>query len=397
MPFDRDHTALSKSSTYGRGEIDVEDRFHQLGWKRLSVILVVTAVAFGTLSLPSAFATLGMVIGTVACVILGLAAMYASYIIGEVKLKYPELKHYVDMGRLLMGRRGYYIFSFAFVAQLILVVGSHCLTGGTAFVAISGSSICSLVFSIASTVVLILLAIPPSFAEVAILGYIDFISIVAAITVTIIATGVQSSKTRERLAGVNWSAWPREGTTFAEAMTAITNIVFAYAFAVTMPSFMDEMHTSMGFRKSIVAVGIVEICIYTFTGAILYAFVGQDVQSPALLSANPIITKFAFGLALPVIFISGSINITVVCRYLFGLLFDRTPCRHIDSVRSWAAWITMVFLAGILSWIVSEVIPLFYELLSVISSIFVSAFSYCIPSIMWYRLLKEGGGTSDEI
>jgi hypothetical protein len=96
------------------------------------------------------------------------------------------------MGRLLMGRWGYYIFSFAFVAQLILVVGSHCLTGGTTFVAVSGSIMCSLVFSIASTVVLILLAIPPSFAEVAILGYIDFISIVAAITVTIIATGIQS-------------------------------------------------------------------------------------------------------------------------------------------------------------------------------------------------------------
>ncbi|KAH7220491.1 transmembrane amino acid transporter protein-domain-containing protein [Fusarium redolens] len=190
--LDRDHTVLSRSSTCGRGEVDAENRFHQLGWKRLLIILIITAITLGTLSLPSAFATLDMAIGTVACVLLGLAAMYASYIIGEVKLKYPQTKHYVDMGRLLMGRWGYYIFSFAFVAQLILVVGSHCLTGGTAFVAVSGSSICSLVFSIASTVVLILLAIPPSFAEVAILGYIDFISIVAAMTVTIIATGIQS-------------------------------------------------------------------------------------------------------------------------------------------------------------------------------------------------------------
>jgi amino acid permease len=92
------------------------------------------------------------------------------------------------------------------------------------------------------------------------------------------------------LAGINWSAWPREGTTFAEAMTAIAKIVFAYAFAVAMPSFMDEMHTPVDFRKSIVAVGIIEIGIYTFTVAILHAFVGQDVQSPALLSANDTFT-----------------------------------------------------------------------------------------------------------
>jgi hypothetical protein len=73
--LDRDYTVLSRSNTCGRGEVDAKNRFHQLGWKRLSVILVVTAVALGTLSVPSAFATLGMAIGTVACVLLGLAAM----------------------------------------------------------------------------------------------------------------------------------------------------------------------------------------------------------------------------------------------------------------------------------------------------------------------------------
>lgn len=271
------------------------------------------------------------------------------------------------------------------VVQLVLVVGSHCLTGKTAIVAITSSSICSLAFSAISTIALVLLAIPPSFSEVAILGYIDFISIIAAVGVSIIATGVDST-TRHSA----WSAWPKDGVTFAESMTAIMNIVFAYGFAVTMPSFMDELHTPKDFRKSIVAVGIIEIGIYTFTGAILYTFIGQDVRSPALLSASPTIFKIAFGLAFPVIFISGSINITVICRFIHGQSFQHSPLRQINTKRGWITWLLLVLTVSVLAWVISEAIPLFYELLSIISYLFVSSFSFYVPSILWLFLLKEG-------
>ncbi|CAG9997151.1 unnamed protein product [Clonostachys byssicola] len=379
------HGVLSKASTLDMGEINTDDRFRRLGWKRLVVLLIVEAVALGTLSLPSAFATLGMFLGIVLCIGIGMTAMYAAFVIGQVKLKYPGIKHYADIGRLLLGSFGFYLFSFGFVVQLLLVVGSHCLTGKTAIVAITSSNICSLVFSAISTIALILLAIPPSFSEVAILGYIDFISIIAAIGVTIIATGVDSP-TRHSA----WSAWPKDGTTFAESMTAIMNIVFAYGFAVTMPSFMDELHTPKDFRKSIVAVGIIEIGIYTFTGAILYAFIGQDVRSPALLSASPTISKIAFGLAFPVIFISGSINITVICRFIHGQTFQHSLLRHINTKGGWITWLLLVFTVAVLAWVISEAIPLFYELLSIISSLFVSSFSFYVPSILWLFLLKEG-------
>ncbi|KAJ9427685.1 hypothetical protein QL093DRAFT_2094834 [Fusarium oxysporum] len=70
--------------------------FHRLGWKRLTVVLIVQAIALGSLSLPGAFATLGMVAGVISCIGIGLIAMYASYMVGLVKLKYPDVDHYVD-------------------------------------------------------------------------------------------------------------------------------------------------------------------------------------------------------------------------------------------------------------------------------------------------------------
>src|SRR5437868_316140 len=61
---------------------DGNAKFHRLGWKRLTVVLIVEAIALGSLGMPQAFATLGMVAGTLLSVGLGLLAIYSSYVVG---------------------------------------------------------------------------------------------------------------------------------------------------------------------------------------------------------------------------------------------------------------------------------------------------------------------------
>ncbi|KAI1084705.1 transmembrane amino acid transporter protein-domain-containing protein [Whalleya microplaca] len=361
--------------------------FNRLGWKRLTIVLIVEAIALGSLSMPSAFATLGMVAGVILSVGIGFIAIYTSYVVGQVKLKYPEIHHYADAGRLIAGRFGYELVSVMFVLQLIFLVGSHCLTGTIAFLNITNNGACSLVFGVVSAIILLLLAVPPSFAEVAILGYIDFVSIMAAIGVTIIATGIQRTD-----AGVssNWSAWPEENVTFSKAFIAITNIVFAYSFAVCQFSFMDEMHTPKHFVKSIWALGLIEIVIYTLTGALIYSFVGMDVKSPALLSAGSLVSKVAFGIALPVIFISGSINTTVVARYIHGRIYKNSLTRFINTTKGWTSWLVLITVITIIAWVIAEAIPFFSDLLSICSSLFISGFTFYLPALLWFMVIKEG-------
>ena len=243
----RDNLAKQKT-------IECDAHFHRLGWKRLTVVLIVNAVALGCLGLPSAFATLGMVCGVILCVGVGVVAIYASYVVGQVKPKFPHVAHYVDIGQLMFGRLGYYIFCVIFTLQLVLLIGSHCLTGKIAFVSITKSGICAIIFSIISGVILFVLAIPPSFAEVAILGYVDFASIILALGLTIIVTGVQCFNSVDN-AVATWSAWPKEGLGLSEAFIAVNNIVFAYSFAAAQPSFMEEMHTPADYVKSVVTLG----------------------------------------------------------------------------------------------------------------------------------------------
>ncbi|KAK2040729.1 transmembrane amino acid transporter [Colletotrichum somersetense] len=360
--------------------------FHRLGWKRLTVVLIVEAIALGSLSLPAAFATLGMVAGVILSLGLGLIAIYTSHVVGQVKIKFPHVSHYADAGQLMFGRWGYEIIGAMFALQLTFLVSSHTLTGAIAFGNITDNGACSIVFAVVSAIILLALAIPPSFAEVAILGYIDFVSIILAIGITIIATGINKGE----ITTAAWSAWPKEGVTFAEAFIAITNIVFAYSFAICQFSFMDEMHTPRDYVKSIWALGLIEIFIYTVTGALIYAFVGQDVKSPALLSAGHTISKVAFGVALPVIFISGSINTTVVGRYIHGRVYKDSVIRFINTKMGWITWLGLITVITIIAFIIAEAIPFFSELLSISSSLFISGFTFYFPALMWFMLIRDG-------
>ncbi|KAF4950807.1 hypothetical protein FGADI_7940 [Fusarium gaditjirri] len=370
--------------------------FHRLGWKRLTVVLIVEAIALGCLSLPSAFATLGMVAGVILTVGLGFVAIYTSHVVGQVKLAFPEVSHYADAGRLMFGKFGYELVGVMFALQLIFLVGSHCLTGTIAFLNLTNNGACSVVFGVVSAIILLIVAIPPSFAEVAILGYIDFVSISIAVAITIIATGVQAGDSAGGMSSVDWSAWPKDNLSFTDAFIAITNIVFAYSFAVCQFSFMDEMHTPRDYVKSIWALGLIEIGIYTLTGALIYAFVGSEVKSPALLSAGSTISKIAFGVALPVIFISGSINTTVVARYIHGRMFKNSIIRYINTKMGWITWLTLVTVITVVAFIIAEAIPFFNDLLSISSSLFISGFTFYFPSIMWFMLIRKGPWHSKE-
>ncbi|KAJ5108748.1 transmembrane amino acid transporter protein-domain-containing protein [Penicillium angulare] len=360
-----------------------EAHFHRLGWKRLTIVLIVQSIALGSLGLPAAFASLGMVLGVCACIFFGITSCYASYTIGQVKLKFPHVANYVDMGSL-MGRYGTLVFSFFFVSLATLTVGSHCLTGQIALSTITSSSMCALIFGVASAIILFLLALPPSFSEMAVLGYIDFASIILAIGITMVATGAQ------RVDDVDWSPWPRENLTFSEGFVALENIVFAFGFASSQPSFMAEMHTPEDYLKSIKILCTVETVVYTLTGGIIYYLVGDSVQSPALLSAGSTLSRVTFGVALPVIFISGSINATAVCKYIHGQVYKDSVVRYVNTTKGWITWIGLVALVNLTAWVIAEAIPFFSELLSICAALFVSGLSFYLPPVMWFRLLKQG-------
>jgi amino acid permease len=370
-------------------------KFSRLGWKRLTILLMITAIALGTLSLPAAFASLGMVVGVLVTVVAGLIAVYTGLVVGEVKIQYPEVHHFSDAGRLLFGRVGYEVFTVMLVLQLLFLVGSHCLTGTTALLTIIDKDICSVWMGLASAAILLVVSIPPSFAEIAVLGYIDFASILITIGITIIATGIHNGDAAPSEAA-KWSVWPREGITVVEAFIAVLNIIFAYSFTLCQFSFMDEMHTPKDFKKSIWLLGTVQVTLYTLTGALIYAFVGEDVKSPALLSAGKTVSRVAFGVAIPVIFISGTILVVTAGRMIHGRIYADTVTQYVNTQKGWITWLMTIAIVVVAGWLIAEVIPIFNDLVALISSLLNSGFALYFPAMFWFRLLKKGSWRSSK-
>lgn len=73
-----------------------------------------------------------------------------------------------------------------------------------------------------------------------------------------------------------------------------------------------EMYILEDYTKSIWLLGLMEIFIYTITGALIYTFIGLEVHSPALLSSSFTVSHVIFSISLPVIFISSLINFVVL-------------------------------------------------------------------------------------
>ena len=153
---------------------------------------------------------------------------------------------------------------------------------------------------------------------------------------------------------------------------------------------MAEMHTPTDYVKSIWLLGLIEIFIYTLTGAIIYAFVGNEVESPAILSSSKLISRVAFGIALPVIFISGSINSTVVGKYIMGRVFPTSELRYVNTKKGWIIWVALIAVLTLIAWVIAEAIPFFNALLGLISSLFISGFSFYFPALFWFTIVKEG-------
>ncbi|KXJ92042.1 N amino acid transport system protein [Microdochium bolleyi] len=375
--------------------------FHRMGWRGLALILIVEAVALGALSLPQCFAVLGVVAGTFVSVIFGLLAIVAGHNVGALKCKFPHVRSYADAGAVLFGKLGFakagYEFVYAvFLLELIFVSGSHCLTGTIAFNDLTNKGACGIVFGVVSAIILFAVSVPPTFADMQFLSFVDFGSIIAAIGITIIATGVQASQSSGGMASVDWSWAPKENVSTHEVFVAVVNIILAYTFTLCQFSFMDEMHTPTSYSKSVWTAGLAEIVIYTLTGALVYVFVGVDVKSPALLSGGPTISKIAFGVALPVIFISGAVITQTAARLVHGRIYANRVERYVNTPKGWITWLLTVFVIVAIGWVIAEAIPFFSNLVALISSLFNSGFALYLPALMYFTVLREGPWTSRE-
>ncbi|CAI7657753.1 unnamed protein product [Penicillium discolor] len=177
-------------------------------------------------------------------------------------------------------------------------------------------------------------------------------------------------------------------TSFQNAFLALTNILFAYTAHVAFFGFLSETENPTDFPKSIAMLQIVNTVMYLVTALVIYRFAGYGVKSPALSSASPLMRKVCYGLAIPTVIIAGVIFGHVACKYVYVRVFRGSDHMHQRSVLSVGSWISIALSIWTIAWIVAESIPVFNDLLSLISALFGSTFSYGIPAALWLNMNK---------
>ncbi|KAI9773821.1 MAG: hypothetical protein M1840_006046 [Geoglossum simile] len=363
-----------KEDPFGNEE-DSDVKYRTMAWWHAAMLMIAETISLGILSLPSALATVGLVPGIILIISLGLAATYTGYVIGQFKIRYPHVHNMADAGEVLLGAVGREVFGFAQITFLIFVMASHILTFSIMLNVLSSHGTCTIVFNVIGMVVSIVFTLPRTLKNVSYFSIASFISVATAVLITMI--GVAVWKQGDGTVRVSNS------TSLYKGFLAVTNIVFAYAGHVTFFGFISEMKKPKDYPKALIALQFADTTMYVIAAAVIYRFAGDGVTSPALGSTSPVLKKVAWGVAIPTIVISGVINGHVAVKYIYVRIFRGT--KHIGSGSPFSrlTWVFLTILLWFIAWIIAEAIPVFNNLLGLVSSLFASWFTYGLSGFFW--------------
>ncbi|KAJ5124846.1 Amino acid transporter transmembrane [Penicillium bovifimosum] len=357
-----------------------EVKYKVLKWWQCGLLMVAETVSLGVLSLPAAVAGLGLVPAILVLLFLGSLATYTGYVIGQMKWKYPHISTMADAGEVIAGKWGREFLGVAQIIFLIFVMASHLLTFTVAMNTITNHGTCSIVFGIVGMIVSFICSLPRTLVKMSWLSLVSFGSIMTSVLIVMIAVGTTKPSPDDVVAVVK--------TDLYHGFSAVCNIVFAFCGHAAFFGLMAELKNPRDFTRSLCLLQGIDMSLYLIAALVIYRYAGSDVTSPALGSASPIVAKVAYGIALPTIIIAGVINGHVAFKYVYLRIFEGTDRMH---KRDWVAtgsWVGIALALWILAWIVSAAIPVFSSLLSLITALFASWFTYGLSGIFWLFMNK---------
>ncbi|KAE8152087.1 amino acid transporter [Aspergillus avenaceus] len=356
-------------------EETAEVKYKTLAWWQCGILMIAETVSVGVLSLPATLATIGLIPALILIVGLGLVSTYSGYVIGQFRQRYPFVHSMADAGFILMGPIGRAVIEVAQLLFFLFACGSHILTFTVMMNTLTDHGTCSIVFGVVGLILCLIFSLPRTMKNVSWLGFISFLSVFIAVVTTMVAVGVERPDYGDMML--------TRKTSFTNGFSAVTNIVFAYCGHPGFFGFIAEMKEPKDFPKSLCMLQAFEIVLYTVASAVIYRYAGQNVASPALGSAGPVMRKVAYGLAIPTIVIAGVVLGHVAIKNVYVRMLRGTDMMHRRDWRSTGIWIGLGTVFWIVAWIIASAIPVFSNLLGLVSALFVSWFSFGLPGIFW--------------
>jgi amino acid permease len=372
----------------GQGEVfgdetDKQVKYRTMEWWHAALVMIAETISLGILSLPSSMAGLGLVPGVILIIGLGAVSTYTGYVFWQFKMRFPHVHNIADVGEIFLGPIGRELGGLLQTIYLIFIMGSHLLTWTIALNTITNHATCTIVFSVIGLLLQAVLTIPRTLKSVSYLSIFAFISIFAAVMVTMVSVGVTRPDP---------TVYATVTTSFASAFSSVMNIIFAFGGHVAFFSFISELKDPRDFPKALYTLQIVNTSLYVIAAVVIYRFAGPGVASPALGSGSHLIRKITYGISIPTIVIAGVIYGHVASKYIYVRLFRGTRHLHERTLLSYGSWIGILFALWTVAWIIAESVPVFNNLVGLIAALFASWFTYGLAGFMWIYLNWGGLG-----
>jgi amino acid permease len=370
----------------GDGNANANDvNYKTLGRWRACVLLITIEVGIGILSLPAALKTLGLIPGIIAILGFGVLTTYCGYILVQFYRRYPLITNLVDCAHIISKPFGIF-FAGAFILNLVLICASANITMSVALNTLSEHALCTVAFMAFPHFVCWLLCLPRKLTFAALLSWVCTISIVAAVLIVMIALGVAGPRAPP---GFDVSITLVGKPTLVEAVNALLNIAFAFAGNQSFVSVMAEMRdASRDFPPALFMQKSFEVVVYIIVACVIYGLAGDAVTSPVLGSAAQIPAKIAYGVLIPSVLGTGLVTGLTAIKYMYTTIMRKVRPHEVNvhNTFTWSLWIALGSLFWIVTFVVSNAIPIFSSILNISAAIFVSWFTFGLTSLFYFHL-----------
>jgi amino acid permease len=146
---------------------------------------------------------------------------------------------------------------------------------------------------------------------------------------------------------------------------------FSTAGHVAFFSFISEFKNPKDFPKALFLLQICDVTMYIVVGVVVYRYAGNKVSSPALSSAGKVVSKVAYGIAIPTvrplslplsgrlltlfkIIVAGVIYGHIASKYVYVRIFRGTKHMGKRTLLATGSWALITLTLWIIAWIIAE-------------------------------------------
>ena len=380
----------------------VEDHTHEIklrtmSWQKAAWLLCGDQVCLAIMAQTWSLSVLGWVPGIITMVGAGILFWITSITMHKFIMKYPQIRDICDFGYYAFGksRIAYEWTGFMLLANNIMLIGFHILTGAKILNTLSDHSQCTVVFSIIVMLMGIVMSAPRTLRHISFMSMFSAACMAMAILLFLIFAGIEDAPLYGYYGDyptdgpVRTYAFPLPGTTWVACMNAVLNITFLWVPQILFPTFIAEMERPQDFPKALAVLAGISAFLFICPPAIGFHYLGQYSTAPAFGSLGPTAYKkgsFAF-VIVPTCCIA-VIYANVSAKYIYFRIMGTSRHAHSNTVIGWGVWGLVMAAIWFIAFIFAEVIPSMGDFLSLLGAAFDSFFGFIFFAVAYWHLYR---------